>query len=408
MKKNNQKKMNSIESHSMLSNACLNSMLIKNFDKFVEYSLSVEGIIVSLQTSNFAMKMLPILNELLIEPYEHNQKRPLQKCFPQIHALNALLRFSGITYIEHHKKDPLLKINLSAYRQWNTFTDEEKYWNLFPILVYDGIAEALGEPDFMSHSFFGFDQLLRKSFSGWHFPEYRDQENFQRVTLQPHLIGFFDLFGFIEVTRAKPEPGASWRCISVTPTPLGLNVAKIISDNKDNLFKYLFENNPEKLRIYLYKLFSSYTPGWKKLFKAEVIKPIEKTHIIKVTLCNSWKTLSVNADWTLSDLATVILNAFEFDEDHLYYFKYKGPHGNDIKAYHEAVSDEIIYADEITVGSLCLSIGQTFTFLFDFGDDWEFKLQLLSLEKPNDDKNRSLILASGGDPVPEQYIMFDE
>lgn len=386
---------------------CLRSTLLKNFERFVEYSLNTHGIIISSKTSNFAMKMLPILNGLLIEPYEHDQQRPLQKCFPQIHALNALLRFSGITQIEYHKKDPLLKVNLNVYRQWNTFTDEEKYWNLFPIVLCDGIAEALGESHFMSYGFFGFDHLLRQGSSEWKFSEYQDQEVFQRITLQPHLMGFFDLFGFIDVTRTKPEPGASWRCISVRPTPLGLDIAKIISDNKNNLVEYVFNNSLEDLRIYLHKTFYSIVPGWQKVLKTEIAKPIEKMHVLKVTLCKSWKTLAVNADWTLSDLASTILNAFEFDQDHLYYFKYKGSNGNDIKAYHYAVSDEIIYADEITVGSLCLSIGQTFTFLFDFGDAWEFKLQLVSLETPNNDKNHPLILASGGDPMPEQYITFD-
>lgn len=398
---------NIIESSSFDCKKCLRSTLVKNFDRFVEYSLHADGIIVSSQTSNFAMKMLSILNGLLIEPYENDQKRPFQKCFPQIHALNALLRFSGITQIEYHKKDPLLKINLNAYHQWKTFTDEEKYWNLFPILFYDGVAEALGESHFMGHCFFGFDKLLHKGSSEWQFPKYQDQEDFQRYTLEPHLIGLFDLFGFIEVTRIEPEPGASWRCTSIRPTSLGLDMAKIISDNKNNLLQYVYGNLPEELRIYLHKAFSSLVPGWKKLFKTEITKPIEKMHVLKVMLCKSWKKLAVNADWTLSDLASTILNAFEFDEDHLYYFKYKGPSGNDIKAYHYAVSDEIIYADEITVGSLCLSVGQNFTFLFDFGDAWEFKLQLVGLEMPNNDNNRSLILASGGNPMPKQYTTFD-
>jgi hypothetical protein len=403
--KNNRK--NIIEFTSLDCEMCLRSTLIRNFEKFVEYSLNADGIIVSPQTSNFAMKMLPILNKLLIEPYEHDQRRPLQKSFPQIHALNALLRFSGITQIEYHKKDPLLKINLNTYDQWKTFTDEEKYWNLFPILLYDGIAEALGESHFMSHCFVGFDQLLHKGPSEWEFPEYQDQEIFQHSTLKPHLLGFFDLFGFIEVTRTKPEPGAAWRYTSIRPTSLGLNIAKTISDDKDNLSEYVFQNAFEELRCYLHKAFSSFVPNWQKVFKTEIAKPIEKVHVLKVTLCKSWKTLTVNAYWTLSDLASTILKAFKFDQDHLYYFKYKGPNGNDIKAYHYAVSDEIIYADDITVGSLCLSIGQTFTFLFDFGDAWEFKLQLVSLETPNDGKNRPLILASGGDPVPEQYMTFN-
>ena len=80
--KNNRK--NIVKPPCLHSKMCLRSTLLKNFERFVEYSLNTHGIVISSKTSNFAMKMLPILNGLLIEPYEHDQQRPLQKCFPQI------------------------------------------------------------------------------------------------------------------------------------------------------------------------------------------------------------------------------------------------------------------------------------------------------------------------------------
>jgi hypothetical protein len=114
----------------------------------------------------------------------------------------------------------------------------------------------------------------------------------------------------------------------------------------------------------------------------------------------------VHAKETLADFAHTILKAFSFDSDHLYYFSYKDWRGIPVKIYHDYVSDADHFVNEYTIASLCLSLEQPMTFLFDFGDNWEFQLQLKELVPLN--LKQTISLKSGGDLVPEQYICYDD
>lgn len=43
-------------------------------------------------------------------------------------------------------------------------------------------------------------------------------------------------------------------------------------------------------------------------------------------------------------------------------------------------------------------------FMFDFGDQWEFKIR----REPDQETNELGLLKSGGSPVPNQYSVWDE
>ena len=108
---------------------------------------------------------------------------------------------------------------------------------------------------------------------------------------------------------------------------------------------------------------------------------------------------------TLDHLADAILEVFHFNSDHLYYFSYNDWRGVPIKIYHQSVSEADHFADDYTIASLNLGVGQPLTFLFDFGDEWEFKLRL-EQRNPSDSKIQyPTLLQSGGAPIPEQYPM---
>lgn len=59
------------------------------------------------------------------------------------------------------------------------------------------------------------------------------------------------------------------------------------------------------------------------------------------------------------------------------------------------------WASELLVGNVPLHIGQKMTFLYDFGDRWEFDVTLEQVD-PELDIKEATILEAHGEP-PEQY-----
>ena len=82
-------------------------------------------------------------------------------------------------------------------------------------------------------------------------------------------------------------------------------------------------------------------------------------------------------------------------------FSYRNRFGILEQIYHWYMQEALI-ASEVLVGELSLSIGQTMTFLFDFGDNWEFDLLLEAVE-PDRAVERAEIIEGHGE-APEQYL----
>jgi hypothetical protein len=67
--------------------------------------------------------------------------------------------------------------------------------------------------------------------------------------------------------------------------------------------------------------------------------------------------------------------------------------------------DEGPWADDVLIGNLPFHIGQKMTYLYDFGDNWEFEV---TLEQVDLDKKieKPVLLEQHGKP-PKQYPTFE-
>jgi hypothetical protein len=67
--------------------------------------------------------------------------------------------------------------------------------------------------------------------------------------------------------------------------------------------------------------------------------------------------------------------------------------------------DEGPYADEVRIGELGLVKGQTFLYLFDYGDEWRFRVTLEEIrhDQPHP-KSPRIVERKGGSP--EQYPKY--
>lgn len=376
--------------------------VVADFERLLSYITEQNGIFVGERNSLFVMKTLPTLNALLTNPIVHNLQRPLQKNFPHLHALNALLRFSGLAYVEQKKKESILHIHPEAYRSWNSLNEEEKYCNLLPIMFLDEIAEALDEHLGFRCCSPCLTWLIRAAGQERRFETYKEQQRFA-YTLSHHQLGFFDLFGFLSITRAQPEEGCGWRFTSVCPTPFGLAMCELLLKNNKSLCLERPHESIVEMRNIFQTVLAPYIPAWKH--NLLVYHPEERhgAHLFKISLQGSWKIIAIDPKETLSTLAYVIIKEFNFDMDGGYYFIYKDKKGIPIKISQRGRSETQCFTDDSTIASLNLAVGQPMTFLFDFREKWEFKLQLEQCTPPGLKIEQATLIKSGGAPVPKQY-----
>ena len=99
-------------------------------------------------------------------------------------------------------------------------------------------------------------------------------------------------------------------------------------------------------------------------------------------------------------LAAAILNAFDFDNDHLYHFEYRDQRGQKIEIVCPQINDASQWADEVAIQDLPLAEGSTMIFVFDYGDNWQFTLKLESVTEVDSKlKGPKVIQRSGKSPV---------
>jgi hypothetical protein len=115
-----------------------------------------------------------------------------------------------------------------------------------------------------------------------------------------------------------------------------------------------------------------------------------------------WRELMMNRDSYFSVLHQGIQEAFDFDDDHLYCFDFKVGVKRPIKIglKNDWHADHIV--TETKLSDLCHQIGQTFEYLFDFGDEWYFEIEVLAFGDEKIDPKQAEIRKRKG-KSPDQY-----
>lgn len=125
-------------------------------------------------------------------------------------------------------------------------------------------------------------------------------------------------------------------------------------------------------------------------------------YIFKVTYKRGvWRRIRLSSAHTLHHLHEAIQEAYDFDDDHLYAFFMDGKPWTG-KTYWSPHSDGPPYADKTLTGMLGLKRGQRFLYLFDFGDEWNFNVQVDKILQSDMPPVRPAIIESCGE-APEQY-----
>lgn len=121
-----------------------------------------------------------------------------------------------------------------------------------------------------------------------------------------------------------------------------------------------------------------------------------------------YRHLKISDQATLEELSEAILYAFEFSNDHAHaFFMNNRPWTEEDCYYAEFVDEDQEYRHtcDFTLRNANLYVDQKFVYVFDFGDDWQFRCRVLRILDEQTEEPE--ILRAKGEP-PDQYDPWGE
>lgn len=157
------------------------------------------------------------------------------------------------------------------------------------------------------------------------------------------------------------------------------------------------------------------------------MKTSEQTsvYIFKVKLKYAkriWRRIALRGDQTLGDLHEAIFEAFDRDDEHLYAFYFYKPESrtkrdrwrNAVEYAHPYFLEDNMFDDrnlhnaaDVKLETLHLEKGQTFDYLFDFGDSWWHEITVEKIDAELEKGRYPKIKEKRGESPP-QYSYEDD
>lgn len=127
-----------------------------------------------------------------------------------------------------------------------------------------------------------------------------------------------------------------------------------------------------------------------------------KSFVIRVSIRpGCYRDIQISGENTLDQFSSVILDSFDFFNDHNHAFFMDDEPWSDVNCYYRTggVNDAPL-TTETTLNQAGLALNQNFLYIFDFGDEWRFECTVLRVLDDNTD--HPIEIERHGTP-PEQY-----
>lgn len=381
--------------------------ILKDFQTLIDFvrgkNLQLSGI-----NNSLPMSSLSSINSKLQQPIEVSLKRAQQKSYPNINGLYWLLRSTGLAYVKTDSKKAILVLDEQALSSWNMLNPTERYFNLLEAWILYASAELTGENlgrmGVLYHCLNFFEYFKNKTIK---VAEDKNAES--RLRYSPGLVNLslLNAFGLMKIEQAKPSEGKGWTINKIDRTLFGDALLKCLYKsiclNEDMYDSFILGDSPREVVFgQLQEAFKGYFPEWSNNLILPKTEQEQATYIFKVFLDKkTWRKISISTEDVLESLANIILEAFEFDYDHLYRFIYKDRFGRTMNINHPYTEEDPL-ASEVKIGELSLKLGETMIYNYDFGDNWEFGVLLEAIEAFDPNLSEPKIIDSQG-KSPDQY-----
>jgi hypothetical protein len=390
--------------------------VLRDFQTLLDF-VGTEGVKAAGKYNLLPLDKIDELDQLLIQPLRLQLKRPQLRSHPYLQGLHLLLRASGLSHVEGTGTKTRLVVDPALFEQWNRLNPTERYFTLLEAWFLNARPEMVGEKES------SFSDFLANCLQAWRslpapgkkYDVERPQEIFLLgIFREFYLVALMDLFGLwqIEHTRSAVLP---WRPAGLKHTPFGDALLTLLTEQllsswdaaEEEVEEEEDDEGPaEEVSFGRWQpLLQPYFPAWQNNLVLPADESREGTFVFRVSLGKVWRSIAIDADSTLDDLVGWILKTVNFSSDHLYAFTYRDRFGAKVEAMHPAM-DEGPWADEVRLGDLPLSPGQSMSLLYDFGDSWTFDVKLERIEPAGKRLKAPRILERHG-KAPEQYGGWD-
>lgn len=370
----------------------------------------------------FAMSSLETINRSLSHPLELHLKRASQKSYPAINGLYLLVRATGLSSIDTLSKQPRIMLDPIALESWRSLNATERYFALLKAWWGRGSEEIIGERRGWQMDVVWKLIEFRKRLPKTGILTLATVRDTDPLRYYPgyYNLALMDLFGLLEVRPQPPSAGQGWLPGWVRVTDWGNTLLGSYSKFMNTALAcevgsglpmrgFVEEVDPWDRFEQWANSVRPRIPAWRKELQlpAPVFRP--DGHVFKVSLrVKCWRRIAIRGDAYLEQLAATILDAFDFDSDHLYCFRYQDRFGRSAQIDHPYLAGDSDNAltEDVKVGEIPLSKGTRIEFLFDFGDQWRFDIQTESIDFTGDLKTPRVLEKHGR--APSQYGDIDE
>jgi hypothetical protein len=153
----------------------------------------------------------------------------------------------------------------------------------------------------------------------------KDQELLIVYSSRLYTVALLELYGFIAVQASKPEAGKGWRIAFVSRTSFGDAMLQLLSGLllSDEYFAR-YDSEPGVAFGELQTTVQPFFPEWRQNLTLPELAFHGGVYIFKGSLGSRvWRRIALSGRDDFEDLSSAILQAFDFDNDHLYRFTYK-------------------------------------------------------------------------------------
>lgn len=356
------------------------------------------------------MKSLGELNSRMSRPVELCLKRPQQRSYAYLHALYLLLRATGLAQVRGQGTKARLAWDAGVMESWRGLNATERYFCLLEAWLRQGRTAMLGEEGYRHERGFLVNCLMAwrgiterpKRMSG----ERAENRYLHGIGTDYFHVALMDLFGLMAVEHGRPAKGETWCPASIRRLPYGDAVFTLLTSLP------LFEEPEEPAEVgnvtfgRWQGLFQPYFPQWRNNLVLPEVESRSGLFVFKASLGSVWRRIGIPDGMTLDDLAYSIVSAFDFDMDHLYSFTYRNRLGVPVQIDDPRCAEGPCTLD-VHINQLAMRVGDTMTFLYDFGDNWEFAVRLDRIDPLEAGTDKPVILDAKGDP-PRQYGGWDD